>query len=72
MPHEKKHLQNQNFLEKAKQPSHATVPLNLAFPDHLVLRFRTFPNKATASESASLYIFLIDCMIYLDLRASLS
>ncbi len=86
MPHEKKDIQkrwlyksepysgnvwpNQNFLEKAKKSSHATIPLNLAFPDQLVLRFLVFLNKPLAS--ASLYVFLIDCVIYLDLRASLS
>jgi hypothetical protein len=69
MPYETKHLQKRRrmksknlvtFLEKAKKPSHATVPLNLAFPDQLVLRFLIFLIQAKPTASASFYIFLID------------
>ncbi len=78
MPHETKHLQKRrrtksknldNFVEKAKKPSHATVPVNLAFPDHLVLHFLIFLNQANGPRKS---LHIPDRLIYLDLRASLS
>ncbi len=56
MPHAMKHLQKRwpTQIWAFHLTSHATVPLNLAFPDHLI-----FLDKPTASASL-FYIFLID------------